>query len=242
MRSITLEIHGFDFLMFIFNPMIFKKKIDPSLRKKAVYMWNIKPDEKSAIPIKNIEKNKRYFDPTIIEAKQVEELVVKMDDEVLTKLWKRIPWWIVKADLGRLLYVYLNGGFYFDVDCKVRKNFLKESENKMVVFIEKKVRSLGELGPRETKIEDHKLRIANYGFGAHQKKHPFLKEAIEECKRRLALILKEGHSEINELDVVWLCGPDVITSVYHKHKTKHKDLLLLDKKNLDHQSFGGWRM
>lgn len=228
--------------MSIFNPMIFNRKIDPSLRKKAVYMWNIKPDEKSAIPMKNIEKNKRFFDATIIDSSQLEELVVKMNDEVLISLWNQIPWWIVKADLGRLLYVYLNGGFYFDVDCKVRKNFLKETENKMVVFVEKKVRSLSELGPREIKTEDRKLRIANYGFGVDQKKHPFLKEVIEECKKRLTLIFREKQTDISELDVVWLCGPDVITSVYHEQKNKHADLLLLNKKNLDHQSFGGWRV
>ena len=51
--------------------MIFKKKTLPTKRIPAVYMWNMKPDEKQSIPMKNIVANKSVFEPTIIEAKEV---------------------------------------------------------------------------------------------------------------------------------------------------------------------------
>jgi len=54
--------------------------------------------------------------------------------------------------------------------------------------------------------------------------------------------LNEPEKNISELDVVWVCGPDVITSIYHDYKNKFNDLLLLDKNYLKHQSFGGWRI
>ena len=56
-------------------------------------------------------------------------------DKKLLNLWAKIPWWIVKADLGRLIYVYLNGGFYFDVDCLIKKNFHSEVGESMVCLL-----------------------------------------------------------------------------------------------------------
>ena len=222
--------------------MFFIKKISESKKGKAVYMWNIKPDEIVPITMKNIKKNSLFFKPTIIGLKETNELILKMEDQNLKNLWNKIPWWIVKADLGRLLYVYLNGGFYFDVDCKIKKNFLPKIDNNMVLFIEKKLSSVNKLGPREKKTEDRKLRIANYAFGTNVKKHPFLKLVINECLNRLSYILNEPEKKITELDVVWVCGPDVITSIYHDYKNKFDDLLLLDKNYLKHQSFGSWRI
>ena len=55
--------------------MIFKKKTLPTKRISAVYMWNMNPDETQAIPMKNIVANESVFEPTIIEAKEVESLI-----------------------------------------------------------------------------------------------------------------------------------------------------------------------
>ena len=221
--------------------MIFNKKVTESEKNKAVYMWNMKPGEKSPIPFKNIIKNNQFFNEIIIGPKEVDDLVFQMNDKRLQELWNKTPWWIVKADLGRLLFVYLNGGFYFDVDCRVKKNFLSKIDCNIVLFVEKKLASVSKLGPRENKSENRKLRIANYAFGAGVKKHPFLKEVINECLNRLSQILNETQGEITDLDVVWICGPDVVTSIYHDFKDQYKDILLLEKNNLKHQSFGGWR-
>ena len=221
--------------------MIFTKKILGSDKKNAVYMWNMKPEEKTPIPMQNINKNKRFFNETIIGPKEVDALILRMENPSLKVLWDQIPWWIVKADLGRLLYVYLNGGFYFDADCLVKKNFLFKVKENMVLFVEKKLSSTSKLGPKEKKTEDRLLRIANYAFGSGIKKHPFLKQVIDECLNRLSEVLRNPPEKISELDVVWLCGPDVITSVYHDFKSHYPDLLLLEKGTLKHQSFGGWR-
>ena len=227
------------FFTYICN-MIFKKKVSEFEKNKAVYMWNMKPGEISPIPLKNIKRNSQFFKETIIGPKEVDDLVFQMNDKRLQDLWRKIPWWIVKADLGRLLFVYLNGGFYFDVDCRVKKNFLSKINSNIVLFVEKELKSVNKLGPRESKSENRKLRIANYAFGAGVKKHPFLKEVINECMNRLSKILAES-GDITDVDVVWICGPDVVTSIYHDFKDQYNDILLLEKNNLKHQSFGGWR-
>lgn len=221
--------------------MFFNKHIPHSEKLEAVYMWHMKPNEKVSIPMKNITKNERYFNTTIIGPKEVDQLVKDLNHPLLNDLWKLIPWWIVKADLGRLLYVYVNGGFYFDADCSVKKNFLPLTQNNMVLFIEKKLRTVKKLGPREKKSEDRLLRIANFAFGSRVKKHPFLKQVIDECLTRVSKFLKESPKDISEIDVVWLCGPDVITSIYHDYKHLYSDIILLEKNNLNHQSTGGWR-
>ena len=221
--------------------MFFNKKIADSDKLNAVYMWNMKPGEVMPIPSKNINKNERFFKTTIVGPNEISGLVKEINNPVLSKLWEEIPWWIVRADLGRLLYVYVNGGFYFDADCLVKKNFLPTVKDNMVLFVEKKLRSTSKLGSREKKTEDRLLRIANYAFGSGIKKHPFLEKVIEECLVRLALFIKNSPEDISETDVVWLCGPDVITSIYHDFKHLYTNLILLEKNNLNHQSFGGWR-
>jgi len=221
--------------------MFFNKKIAESDKLNAVYMWNMKPGEVIPIPKKNITKNERFFKTKIIGPNEINNLVKVINYPGLSYFWNKIPWWIVKADLGRLLYVYVNGGFYFDADCLVKKNFLNSVEDNMVLFVEKKLRSTNKLGSREKKTEERLLRIANYAFGSGIKKHPFLKRVINECLVRLTLFEKESSKKISETDVVWLCGPDVITSVYHDFKHLYSNLILLEKNNLNHQSFGGWR-
>ena len=99
-------------------------------------------------PKKNITKNERFFKTKIVGPNEINSLVKAINNPGLSYFWNKIPWWIVKADLGRLLYVYVNGGFYFDADCLVKKNFLKSVEDNMVLFVEKKLRSTNKLGSR----------------------------------------------------------------------------------------------
>jgi hypothetical protein len=89
------------------------------------------------------------------------------------------------------------------------------------------------LGPREKK---YNLRVANYAF-ASEAKHPFLREVILECIRRLKLLslLKK----VSHADILWVCGPDVITTVYHE--TRYNDVMLLDTTYLNHLMAGSWR-
>ena len=221
--------------------MFFNKKIAESDKLNAVYMWDMRPGEALTIPKKNIIRNERFFKTKIVGPNEINNIVKEINNPRLSYFWNKIPWWIVKADLGRLLYVYIHGGFYFDADCLVKKNFLNSVGDNMVLFVEKKLRSTNKLGSREKKTKERLLRIANYAFGSGTKKHPFLERVIEECLVRLAFFEKESSKYISETDVVWLCGPDVITSVYHDFKHLYSNLILLEKNILNHQSFGGWR-
>ena len=221
--------------------MLFKKPIAESKKLNAVYMWNMNPNERKPIPMKNIIKNERFFKTTIIGPNDADKLVNDLDIPNLKDLWSKIPWWIVKADLARLLYVYVNGGYYFDADCLVKKNLLPLTKKQMIVFVEKKLSTTNKLGPREKKSSDRKLRIANFAFGSGIKQHPFLKRVIDECLNRLSSFLEESPKDISEIDIVWLCGPDVITSVYHDYKDLHPNLTLLEKNYLNHKSYGSWR-
>ena len=117
--------------------MFFNKKVAESDKLNAVYMWNMKPGEIVPIPMKNIVKNESFFKTTVIGSSEINDLVKEINNPNLSYFWNKIPWWIVKADLGRLLYVYINGGFYFDADCLVKKNFLSSVEDNMVLFVEK---------------------------------------------------------------------------------------------------------
>jgi hypothetical protein len=115
---------------------------------------------------------------------------------------------------------------YIDSDCVIRKHI---PTSPVVLFTEKTV-PLYQLGPREKK---YSVRVANYAF-ASEPQHPFLKEVILECIRRLTLLKSIMHS-----DILWVCGPDVITTVYHE--TLHKDIALLDSTYLNHLMMGSWR-
>jgi hypothetical protein len=203
----------------------------------ANYMWNMRPNERKPIPRDCINHNltmmpKHY----VIHPEEINSLA--RDTPILNELWDKIPHWVTKADLGRLLYIYNHGQFYFDVDCIVKKAL--PDTNKMIVFTETILRDVSELGPRECKNPENVLRVANYAFGTTTVKHPFLKEVIDECISRLSWLVN-SNIKPSETDILWVCGPDVITTVYHRSKHNYSDLLLLDKSYLSHLCYGSWR-
>lgn len=212
-----------------------------SVPHQAFYMWGMKPDESKPCPMQNIENNKKYIPGKVIGPKEIEPLLSQYPNPELAKIWPQIPKWIVKADLGRLVYLYFNGGFYFDIDCKINKNFLNDINKETILFTEFILESTDKLGPREIKDEAHKLRIANYAMGSTIKNNKFYQKCIEECIRRLKTVLSEG-KEIDNTDVLWVCGPDVITTVYHQlNKNEKSNILLLPEKVVENQGFGSWR-
>jgi len=205
----------------------------------ANYMWNMKPNESKPIPTTCIESNKRIFNQcNVIHPDEITALA--MNTPKLQDLWGSIPHWIIKADLGRLLYIYTYGNFYLDVDCQIAPKFQTVQVNKMILFIEKIVNSVNELGPRECKNPMNALRVANYAFGTTTRNHPFLKEVIDECITRLQWLV-ESNTTPSELDILWVCGPDVITTVYHRSKNNYSDIVLLDTSYASHFCYGSWR-
>ena len=70
----------------------------------------------------------------------------------------------------------------------------------------------------------------------------FLKEVIEECINRLnKLLIIENRRVLNNEDILWVCGPDVITTIYHESKNKYNDIFLYDTTFLNHKCNGSWR-
>lgn len=210
------------------------------------YMWNFKPNEVKTIPMNVIEYNKKYIKNYQIIGPEIIQSLINNNDisDKLINLYNLIPHWVVKADLGRLLYIYYNGGFYSDVDAFIVKTPVIPTKYQycdMFLFTEKRMKSVNQLGPRECKNPENILRISNYFFGTSIKKHPFLKEVINECINRLEQILIiEKNTNFSQKDILWTCGPDVITTIYHKSRSNY-NILLFDSSIIKHYRYSSWR-
>jgi mannosyltransferase OCH1-like enzyme len=214
---------------------------------KINYMWYFKKGEVNEPPQKIINHNRNFIQEySILSPKHIEPLCIKYSPE-LSNIWEKIPHWVIKADLGRLLYIYFNSDFYFDADCIIQKDFMNlfnSNPNKNVIlFIETIVNSVDCLGPLECKNPDNVIRIANYAFGTKTKKHPFIKEVIDECIRRINILLGKysPYNTLTHRDILWVCGPDVITTIYHKNKSLYPEIILLDTSYVKNMQFGSWR-
>jgi hypothetical protein len=216
------------------------------------YMWNFKPNERKQFPNTVITHNKRFYeDAKILYPKDIEELLELNDFTDLKQLYNLLPYWVSKSDLGRLLYIYYNGGFYIDSDCFINRQ-IDLKGNKVVVFVEKKVKSLDMVSSAESKLNpDNVNRISNFCFGTTVKKHPLFKDAVNECLRRIRFrYIEKGSNYLDnnnydnktfrQKEVLWLCGPDVITCIYHDKKHEYKDILCLNSDYLQHNIQHSW--
>ena len=210
---------------------------------KILYLWDFKPNETKSIPSDVIQHNSNFISEyKIIKPCDIDSF---LNDDVfpeLSELYFIIPHWVIKTDLVRLLMVYFYGGFYCDSDCFIQKLINVDSKNcKIALFIEW-VCPENTLGPRECKHLDNLTRIANYSFGCNTTRHPFFKEVIEECIRRMKQIfIIEKQINLSQQDILWVCGPDVITTIYHSSKHKYNDIFLYDQSYLNHKNCGSWR-
>jgi mannosyltransferase OCH1-like enzyme len=212
----------------------------------TIYLWRFKPNEKNFFPKDVINNNLKYIASYKIIHPYVIENLIKNNNDIfpdLLKLYNRIPHWVIKTDLGRLLAVYFNAGLYADADCFIKKELgLHNETDNIILFIEHICSSVNELGKKECKNPENVVRIANFCFGSKTKNHPFLKEVIEECIHRLEILLYIKNNKVfsNE-DILWVCGPDVITTIYHRSKHKYNDIFLYDNTYLNHKCHGSWR-
>ena len=191
------------------------------------YLWNMKPNELGKPNLSILKHNAQYIpEYQIIGPDEIKPLVSRFSSE-LSELWDNIPHWVIQCDLGRLLYIYYHGGVYLDCDCVILKPF----QTTGVVLFEEWTVPVHLLGPREKK---YSLRVANYAF-ASVAEHPFLKATIEECIRRLKMLTGPPSTT----DILWVCGPDVLTTMYHEKK--NGEVKLLDRSYLRHLRAGSWR-
>jgi hypothetical protein len=192
-------------------------------------------EERELIPRAAVNANKeKGWAPTIIGPSEARKLAYSFSPE-LREIWDELRW-ISQSDLARLLYVYENGGAYFDSDCWVMLDFRDEAKTNLILFVECKV-NVQQLGPREKKTPERATRIANYAFSSPREKHQFFADAINEAIRRL----KSFPRGLEDDDVIWSTGPDVITSLFHDNKSMYPDLLLLPPEYLKHTCTGTWK-
>ena len=217
-----------------------------------VYMWNFKPDERAAIPMTCINKNKQFI-PKHVIVTPTDIIPILSSFPGLPELWAKIPHWIVRADLGRLLYIYKHGGVYLDMDCVIATNpfgggggggGINPKTDRMILFTEFTV-NIDVLGPRECKNPQNALRIANFAFASNYKRHPFLELCIRECMRRLEVLFQSNLDKWAETDILWVCGPDVITTMYHEQAADASEsdssIRLMERGYLRHLGYGSWR-
>jgi len=195
-----------------------------------MYLWNMNPKETRLPNEKVFQHNSQYLPGyKVLGPKDIEPLL-PLFPEIQTQ-WDTIPHWVIKADIGRLLYIYENGGIYLDCDCLIQQPLPKDPW----VCVEKIV-SVHSLGPKESKHPSHSMRIANYAF-SFPKHHPLLKDALNECAKRLPFLEDASHSNI-----LWVCGPDVMTTVFHRLPVHEKSkIALLNKSYIHHLEAGSWR-
>ena len=209
-------------------------------RYTANYLWYFKPTEVSPVPRACMALNERHTGRSnVVVPRDVEGFVKHFPR--LERIWGRLPHWVIKADLARLLYIYFNGNFYFDVDCVIKKGIVINAERFLILFTEKMVEDVNMLGPRECKNPENALRVANYAFGTNVLRHPFLNEVIMECIDRLESLVGTPGNRLTQQDILWVCGPDVMTTIYHRSGGRYTDVFLLDTTVLAHLCQGSWR-
>jgi mannosyltransferase OCH1-like enzyme len=206
------------------------------------YLWGFKPNETGIINHSVIENNLKYVNNYKIWGP--EHIYDLLNNDIfpgIAELYNLIPHWVVKTDLVRLLILFFHGGIYSDSDCLIQE-YHDIRHYKISLFTEHKCNSLNDLGPRERTNPEHLLRIANYFFRSKSLQHPFLKDVIDECIRRLKhLLYVEKVSNLGNDDILWVCGPDVITTIYHRSKYNYNDIFLYDTGLLQHRCHGSWR-
>ena len=151
--------------------------------------------------------------------------------------------WIVVADLIRLVAVYHRGGLYLDVDCFPEEGLGPALQGEIVLFKEMTVDPTTALGPREDKSPTSAVRVANFAFYARRPRNSFIRACILECVRRLRKILVEENqnSVHTAADILWVCGPDVITTVFHSRQGLTGRTRLLRASITGHRASGTWR-
>jgi inositol phosphorylceramide mannosyltransferase catalytic subunit len=117
--------------------------------------------------------------------------------------------------------VYVSGGFYIDLDIACHASLEPLREYRCVLSEEKT------LSPQEAIRlgHRHRLRVANYMFGA-EPKHPFWLDVLQE------MLCQAERKIVSENDILESTGPGLWTNVYHRVKDHHPDLLLLKNDHL----------
>jgi mannosyltransferase OCH1-like enzyme len=139
----------------------------------------------------------------------------------LLRAYDSYPTNIQRVDLFRVAIMYVNGGFYTDLDIVCHNSLETLCGNRCVLGEEKT------LGAEETIHLGHRnaLRVANYMFGS-EPRHPFWLDVLDEMLRQAERKI------ISENDILESTGPGLWTNVYHRVKDHYPELLLLKNSHI----------
>ncbi|WP_276089668.1 glycosyltransferase [Pedobacter sp. JY14-1] len=123
---------------------------------------------------------------------------------------------VQKADILRVLLVYLFGGFYLDMDMYLYNNLDALLPYDLVLGEEKT------LSQEDLKLygDKHALRVANYMFGGNAG-HLFWLYYLHEA------ILRSSNVVVGENDILETTGPGLMTDVYHATKKTFPNTVFL---------------
>ena len=150
----------------------------------------------------------------------------------------------MKFDIIRYLIIYHCGGTYLDADVILRKPVSKITANECF-FVEKIITNVtgheARYQPIRKGIPEHPVRIANYAFSS-KPKNPIFTEILTEIRRRMHV----QSAPKNDYDVLYLTGPDVVTTVVHRLAAVSKIKIniipeKISKSIFIHVSAGAWR-
>lgn len=163
---------------------------------------------------------------------------------VWDRLERTIPRKVVLADIARYYLMWMHGGFYIDMDVRVRRNLESVVRDgrargaRMILFSEHDRLPTKRLGPREF----HTHRIYNCMFWSAEAGDSFWKECYDLALERVRSV--PSSQQWTDHDILWASGPDVVTTVYHRHRNdprihvwNHANTQTL----LTHLAKGTWR-
>ena len=149
--------------------------------------------------------------------------------------------WVVATDLVRLVALYNLGGLYLDLDCFIDPDLPDHLDCDTCVFRECVLSDVRQLGRRECKDPCRRVRIANFAIYSRHKKSEFLRACIVLALQRLNyLLFSEKLLKLSREDILWACGPDLVTSVYHERTSQHGPVSLLPAQLVGHVSAQSW--
>ncbi len=148
------------------------------------------------------------------------EKLVKNSFPELWTIYSSYPCNIQRVDLFRVLVVYLEGGFYLDMDMHCFKS-LNELCGESLVLGEEIVYH-NDSSDRLLDFEGD-TQIGNYMFGSIPG-HPFWLDLVLEMINRCDMSIKY------ETDVLKSTGPGVLSDVYYAARNKYDDIKLVKNK------------
>lgn len=130
-----------------------------------------------------------------------EQLIKKNFPEYLDK-YNAISKGVAKADIARLVYMYVYGGFYFDTDYRLLKTIPSWmlSENQLLM---------------ESRNSSTEYKLGN-AILASSPKGVFFKDLIEH------ILLKPELQSLQENSVELVTGPEALTEFYLANKAKYE--------------------